>query len=230
MSLRGILVSTLFALGGLAASGDTVAQSMSVTCESVDGHERFCPADTRGGVALTTQLSKSPCRQGQTWGYDARGIWTSNGCRARFVVGAASRDADQWNSGRSSNQDRQAAAAAAAVALIAVGAVAAKAKHDEDRRDRQRDQNYGGGTYYDYRPPADYRYPDQYYSGRNSQTVRCESEDGRQRFCPADVGRARVEMTRQLSRTECRFARNWGYDRRGVWVNDGCRGEFTVYY
>ena len=63
-----------------------------------------------------------------------------------------------------------------------------------------------------------------------TDTITCESVDGHERFYPIDVGRARVELTRQLSRGECRFARNWGYDRRGVWVNGGCRGEFTVHY
>lgn len=230
MARRALGLGVLFVLGCVLASGGAVAQSSTVTCESVDGHEKFCPANTRNGVVLTSQLSKSACRQGQSWGYDDRGIWTSNGCRARFTVGSNSYDS--WDSGNersAKSGDNHAAAAAAAVALLAVGAVAVHEKQQDDRRERERDQNYRGGSSYDYRPQPDYRYPSDYGRG-NSQTVRCESQDGRQRFCPADVGRSRVELTRQLSRGECRFARNWGYDRRGIWVNGGCRGEFTVYY
>lgn len=219
----GILLSGALALAPVEAP----AQSNSVTCESNDGHERFCPADTRGGVILSSQLSKATCRQGVSWGYDDRGIWTSNGCRARFTTGSSPRDAWEDHQSRSGDQGNHAAAAVAAVALLAVGAAAVHEKHEDDRRDRERDYNNRGG-YYDYRPNDNYRYPSDY--NRDQQTVRCESQDGRQRFCPVDVGRARVELTRQLSRGECRFARNWGYDRRGVWVNDGCRGEFTVYY
>lgn len=59
----------------------------SVTCESENERYRLCPADTTGGVALVEQLSDSPCRPNVTWGYDQRGIWVDNGCRARFKVG-----------------------------------------------------------------------------------------------------------------------------------------------
>jgi hypothetical protein len=210
----------------LVAGGLTnvaVAEVTTVTCESNDGNERFCPANTRNGVVLAAQLSRAACRQGQTWGYDARGIWTSNGCRARFTVGT--------NSHNDSDRGNNAAAAAAAVALLAVGAAAVHQEHKEDRRERERYDDYRGGGYYDYRPEPQYRYPPDYYNGGGgSNSVTCESQDGRQRFCPLSVGRGRVELTRQLSRGECRFGRNWGYDRRGVWVNDGCRGQFTAYY
>ncbi|MFO1455112.1 MAG: DUF3011 domain-containing protein [Steroidobacteraceae bacterium] len=227
MKARAIGLGILLA-GALAlAPAEVPAQSSSVTCESNDGHEKFCPADTRGGVILSAQLSKASCRQGVSWGYDDRGIWTSNGCRARFTTGSTSDDGWEDHQRRSGDQGNHAAAAVAAVALLAVGAAAVHEKHEDDRRDRERNYNDRGG-YYDYQPNNGYRYPSDY--NRDQQTIRCESNDGRQRFCPIDIGRARVELTRQLSRGECRFARNWGYDRRGVWVNDGCRGEFTVYY
>ncbi len=31
----------------------------------------------------------------------------------------------------------------------------------------------------------------------------------------------------EISRTDCDIGRNFGYDDRGVWVDDGCRAEFT---
>lgn len=227
MKPRAIGLGMLLAAALALAPAEVPAQSTTVTCESNDGNERFCPADTRGGVILSAQLSKAACRQGVSWGYDDRGIWTSNGCRARFTTGATSGRDWEDQQRRSGDNGNHAAAAVAAVALLAVGAAAVHKSHEDDRRDRERDYNDRNG-YYDYQPNNGYRYPSDY--NRDSQTVRCESEDGRQRFCPVDVGRARVELTRQLSRGECRFARNWGYDRRGVWVNGGCRGEFTVYY
>lgn len=57
--------------------------------------------------------------------------------------------------------------------------------------------------------------------------VRCESQDRRQRHCPADT-RGGVRLVRKLSGTECYEGHNWGYDRGGIWVNGGCRGEFEV--
>ena len=58
-----------------------------VRCESQDGRSRRCPADVRGGVGISRQLSRAPCIQGRTWGYDAGGIWVDRGCRAEFAVG-----------------------------------------------------------------------------------------------------------------------------------------------
>ncbi|MFY2765108.1 DUF3011 domain-containing protein [Arenimonas sp. MALMAid1274] len=58
-----------------------------VRCESNDDRTRRCNVDTRGGVRIVQQDSRSPCIEGRTWGYDRRGIWVTRGCRARFEVG-----------------------------------------------------------------------------------------------------------------------------------------------
>ena len=62
--------------------------------------------------------------------------------------------------------------------------------------------------------------------GPPANVVRCES-DGNYRHCRADI-RGRVNVYRQLSRASCRYNDTWGYDRRGVWVDNGCRAEFTL--
>lgn len=72
----------------LAAVGvATPALADTVRCESTNGRERYCNANTRGGVWLQTQLSSSGCYQGDTWGYDNRGVWVTAGCRAIFQTG-----------------------------------------------------------------------------------------------------------------------------------------------
>jgi hypothetical protein len=38
----------------------------------------------------------------------------------------------------------------------------------------------------------------------------------------------RVKLTRRLSKNPCIEGRSWGFDRRGVWVDDGCRAVFEV--
>ena len=58
-----------------------------ITCSSNNGGRNFCGADTRGGVRLMRQRSGSPCIQGQTWGFDRRGVWVDRGCRADFALG-----------------------------------------------------------------------------------------------------------------------------------------------
>ena len=35
-------------------------------------------------------------------------------------------------------------------------------------------------------------------------------------------------MLRQSSETSCLLGRNWGYDAAGVWVSEGCGGEFAT--
>ena len=60
----------------------------SFRCESDSRRTRHCSVDTRGGVRISRRLSEAPCIQGRSWGYDRRGVWVSQGCRAEFVVGA----------------------------------------------------------------------------------------------------------------------------------------------
>ncbi len=58
----------------------------AIMCASEDGRRHMCPADVRGGVAMTRQHSESPCVQGSTWGFDRQGIWVDRGCRAEFTL------------------------------------------------------------------------------------------------------------------------------------------------
>lgn len=132
-----------------------------VRCESTDGRSRHCPADVRGGVRLSRQLSRTDCVQGSTWGYDASGIWVGNGCRADFMVG---------------------------------------------------DYGYGSG----------------YASGGYGQRkIRCESTDGREKHCAASLRGAALE--KQISRTPCIQGSNWRWDSSGIWVKEGCRGDFAAW-
>jgi len=59
----------------------------SIVCSSNHGERVYCDADTRDRhVEMVRQISGSPCRQGETWGWDRRGIWVDRGCRAEFIV------------------------------------------------------------------------------------------------------------------------------------------------
>jgi len=57
--------------------------------------------------------------------------------------------------------------------------------------------------------------------------IYCASDDGSRHFCPArtDMG---VRLSRQRSGSECILGRTWGYTRRGVWVDQGCRADFDL--
>ena len=58
----------------------------TVTCESRGGAYQYCRIGWSQHVELERQLSSSPCRYNQTWGYDRSGIWVSDGCRGVFSI------------------------------------------------------------------------------------------------------------------------------------------------
>jgi len=57
--------------------------------------------------------------------------------------------------------------------------------------------------------------------------ITCSSDDGRRNWC--DIGPSRdVRLVRQISGSACIRDNTWGVDRRGLWVDRGCRAEFVV--
>ena len=81
--------------------------------------------------------------------------------------------------------------------------------------DRDYDRDYDNGP------------PDSYPAG-GGYVIRCESRDHGYHQCAVRV-RGGVELQRQLSDAYCEERATWGYDRRGIWVDGGCRGEFVIY-
>lgn len=76
-----------FLLAALAwAPGLAVAEN-SVICRSDDGSRRHCEAYTDAGVALSRSIGSASCLLGRNWGYDATGVWVTEGCAAEFVLG-----------------------------------------------------------------------------------------------------------------------------------------------
>jgi hypothetical protein len=58
--------------------------------------------------------------------------------------------------------------------------------------------------------------------------VTCESHGGRRQTCSVDTRGGDVRLVRRLSDTPCVQGRSWGTTSRGVWVDDGCRAQFSV--
>ena len=61
----------------------------------------------------------------------------------------------------------------------------------------------------------------------SAPTVACASKSGERQHCPADTS-AGVTLVRSTGEVACLLGRTWGYDEQGVWVTDGCSGEFVV--
>jgi len=135
--------------------------NMFVLCESIDGKLSRCNADIGAGVRLARQISDSACRFGRDWGYDANGIWVTNGCRAEFGVRSAS-----------------------AVRIVTASTA----------------------------PPE--------------PVITCQSINNDRSHCDADTSLG-ITLWRQISENPCVLNRTWGIDDDGIWVKDGCRGQFT---
>ena len=57
--------------------------------------------------------------------------------------------------------------------------------------------------------------------------MRVQSADGRYRYQRVNTG-GYVHLYRQLSGGSAREGRDWGFDRRGIWVDHGLNAEFVV--
>jgi hypothetical protein len=55
----------------------------------------------------------------------------------------------------------------------------------------------------------------------------CESKAGEHITCPGDTS-AGVALVKSTGQTTCLLGKNWGYDEKGVWVTDGCGGQFQL--
>jgi hypothetical protein len=59
--------------------------------------------------------------------------------------------------------------------------------------------------------------------------ITCKSNDYHYKSCTLDRP-GHVRLAKQLSEVKCRQGKNWDYDRRSIWVDDGCAAKFAVNY
>jgi predicted porin len=59
------------------------------------------------------------------------------------------------------------------------------------------------------------------------QVISCVSKKGERQVCGADAS-AGVALLRSTGESACLLGKTWGYDNVGVWVFDGCGGEFAI--
>ncbi|MFT3756037.1 MAG: DUF3011 domain-containing protein [Pseudoxanthomonas sp.] len=211
----------------------------SFRCESNDNRQRQCSVDTRGGVQLVRQLSKTQCVQGRNWGWDRNGVWVNGGCRGEFVAGRGGGGYYPGNGssyGQSfrceSNDNRQRQCSVDTRGGVQLVRQLSKTQCVQGRNwgwDRNGVWVTGGcrAEFVTGRGGNNGHYPGNGNGGNYGQTLRCESNDNRQRTCPATIRRG-VQLTRQLSKTQCVQGRNWGWSRSSVWVSGGCRAEFRI--
>jgi hypothetical protein len=205
-----------------------------IVCESMDGRLNRCAATTGAGVRLARRISDSGCVFGTDWGYDANGIWVTNGCRAEFAV-TSSRYATAPLAGTSvvtceSHDDRR-------VNCRADTRHGVELRRQISDTNCVRNSNWGvtndgiwvsGGCRGEFVTMGDrFAVASIAPSPWAPNTVMCESIDGRRNHCRVDTTYG-VLLTRQMSDSACRFGSSWGIDDNGIWVTSGCRGEFAT--
>jgi len=226
-----LMVLVLFV--SLAASADE-----RVRCES-KGNHRECAYETDGTVALERQLSVSACIEGETWGYDDDVIWVDQGCRADFRVTPRRDNDDNEDNGETITCESY-GRRRVCEANIPFGVRLMK---QLGRANCVRGETWGydddgvwvtGGCRGEFlieneregrERPGDHQRGE--WQREQYRITTCESKDSRNHFCAVDT-RFGVELTRQLSISDCTFRRTWGYSDHGIWVKDGCRAEFAI--
>ena len=220
---------TAFAIPSPAHAQPGYGPQGRITCSSDNGRRNWCDIGRGRDAQIVRQISGSACIQGRTWGVDGRGLWVDGGCRAEFVIGRAP-GPPQPPSGRtincSSDDGRRnwcdigRARDAQLVRQISGSPCIQGRTWGVDGRGLwvdggcRADFAIGGGFGPSPGPPS-------------PQIVTCSSNDGRRNWC--DVGGRRdIRFSRQISGSACVQGDTWGIDRRGIWVDRGCRAEFRV--
>ena len=218
--------------GGVVPVGPT-----RITCESGIKSRRECPIPSNSRVQLVGQLSSAPCRLDDTYGVMPDHIWVRNGCRGQFLVtrpGANYRTVRLTCESRSVDRVRCPVRGASAVQLVRQMSPAACRLNESfgtgpgyiwtSKGCRgEFEVTVGGGA--GLNPTSGL--PESPGPDFGFRTV-CESKGGERVECRIRQGE-RVELVKQLSTTACVRDRNWGTGPGYVWVNQGCRAEFTVH-
>ena len=182
------------------------------------------------------QRSETPCKEGESWGYDEEGIWVDKGCGGEFALGRGE------NSGNAGGESAARTITCASEdgrrkvcqADTSNGVKLVRQRSDAKCKEGSSRGHDARGIWVDKGCGADFvvgvpGHPaSSGTAAPKAQTISCASYDGRRNYCDADTQGAKVQLTRQIGTATCTEGATWGYDRAGIWVDRGCSGEFLV--
>jgi hypothetical protein len=64
-------------------------------------------------------------------------------------------------------------------------------------------------------------------AGTGQNRISCQSQLGERQRCAADTSSG-VALLKSTGTAPCLLGKTWGYDDTGIWVSDGCSGEFLA--
>lgn len=240
------LLSLLMAAAPAAAQSGVRAYGDLVVCESDGGRYQYCRADTRGGVVLHRQVSRSECIQGRSWDYDRGGIWVDLGCRAEFMLGDSGYGRPPSGVQPGLPLGGRPPGYGEAKQIVVCESVKGRRGYCAvetwrgvelvrqlsrspciERRTWGHDRN---GIWVDEGCRAEFAVATRGGGGihRPGELLVCESYGNRMEHCQTGVIRG-ARLVRRLSDAACRQNHSWGWNRFGVWVKYGCRAEFEIY-
>lgn len=216
-----------------------VASAQQLTCASRNYQQEFCPT----GVTITrawllAQRSTAPCIEGQTWGHQNNSIWVTQGCEGDFgfqgvaappVVVVPARPGSMRINCESRDYQQQYCPTGQQIVNAWVIEQISSAPCIQGRTwgFQNNDIWVTQGCAADFgiqgrgSPPV-VAVPQPYYPA----TMVCESRNYQQNFCATARPITRAWLIAQRSRSACMQGRTWGYDEGGIWVTQGCEGEF----
>ena len=218
-----------------SAFGDQSADAvprMRFRCETDSRQQHYCKVDTSDGITLVKQLSKIPCMQGRNWDYDRHGVWVSPRCGGEFVTG---KQVDQPPrrgpvvrcESQANRIEHCAADTRNGVRLVRKFSVSECVENLDWGHD-DKGIWVARGCRAEFRVGGDEAMAGQVGTQDSPvATISCESTDRQWQRCDIAV-KTGVDLFRQVSKTPCVRDRNWGWDAKGIWVDQGCRAEFSV--
>ncbi|HKR66543.1 MAG TPA: DUF3011 domain-containing protein [Thermoanaerobaculia bacterium] len=217
--MRKVLMTSVVLLF-IAATAEGQAP---IRCESANGKYHECRVSGVGRIVLNQQLSDTACVEGKTWGTRNGMVWVSGGCRGEFGL-ATNVTAGTTLLCESKNNIKHTCRAE-----VHSGVTLARQLSDNAC---VRGRTWGvnkEGVWVDKGCRAEFQIGDagSLNQSANARIVRCESQNNGRTNCKTDTSYG-VHLARQLSKNSCNLGSDWGYDHNGVWVDHGCRADFTV--
>lgn len=222
--VAGCLVAVLVLW--LAWHGDAAAASSSVVRCEADGMARVhCPMDTRHGIDLVRQLSESSCIRDSDWGLDADGVWVARGCRAEFAERQPSTGVTRKTIRCESRGGR------VVQCPVTLRGAPVRLLRELSALPCRRDESWGAGrseVWVSRGCKGEFEIGDRdggFPPG--ARLLTCESKERQRRSCGTTIAHG-AHLVRQLSGMACAEGQTWGWDAERVWVDNGCRAEFSV--
>jgi len=219
-----------------ASSSSTYVDSSGrlVHCVSTESGRTYC--GTRHARYTLSGNPNPSCIQGQTWGYDERGVWVTGGCNADFSY-VDSDDASTNSSTYVDSSGRLVHCVSTASGRTYCGTqhvrytlsgnpnpycIQGQTWGYDERGVWVSGQCRGDFAYFD----ADDAAGRTTYVASTGHTIHCVAEPNGRTYCGARHLRYSLYGN---PNPYCVQGQTWGYDERGVWVSGQCVGDFRYY-